>query len=180
MFQFDREANLPTWFSSILLLGNGLLLALIASGAQQLRRQWFCLSFLFFLLSLDEVASLHEAAGRFASRVALGGEGTSFAWVVLALPLLLVLYLAYRKFLAKLPARTRSLVMVSAAIYISGAVLIEIAGWLYSARSGHHWAGYLTLTYFEEALEMLGQIAFSYALLDFLARHQQRFSFSYR
>ena len=54
MFNLDREANVPTWFSSLLLFSNALLLCLVAlakSGSRDIwRRHWVVHQFEICLL----------------------------------------------------------------------------------------------------------------------------------
>src|SRR3982751_4790319 len=60
----DGECNIPSWFSSCLLLVCALLLALIAAAQRQRPKAWFghwlALALIFGFLSLDETAQLHE------------------------------------------------------------------------------------------------------------------------
>ena len=61
LFELDEENNLPTWFSSYLLLNNALVLWLIAaSKSDAYRIYWIVLAIGFVVLSIDEVAGLHE------------------------------------------------------------------------------------------------------------------------
>ena len=63
-FGLSYEQNLPTWYSSSLLLLCAVCLLLIALDKfrQQadFRYRWLILSLLFFYISLDETATLHE------------------------------------------------------------------------------------------------------------------------
>lgn len=178
LLQLDQEANLPTWFSTGLLTVNAFLLALIAAQRGELSRYWALLSGLFFALSLDETASLHEAVGRIISRGLQDGEAVTFFWVLLAGPTVAVLLVYFWRFLKRLPPRTRNLALLSGVIYVGGALIFEAIGWAYQASQGYVWAGYLALTFIEETMEMLGQVIFCYALLDHMARQRIRLSFS--
>ncbi len=84
LFDVGDEANIPTWFSSALLLS----VAFCAFGIQRLRHPgrgmldvyfWgvFALAYLYF--SLDEVALLHETTSLIIER-------KSYRWVYLYLP----------------------------------------------------------------------------------------------
>ncbi len=166
LLQLDHENNIPTWFSSALLLMNSVLLAFLAMGPDGNRNYWWTLSAVFATLSIDEIASLHEASGRFLSRLIFGGVGQGFFWVLLAAPLLMLMYLIFRNFIMSQPARTRKLMLISAAIYVGGALGMEVVGWIYTQLDNQIWAIYLSITFIEETAEMLGQIVFSFALLD--------------
>lgn len=74
LLNLGRESNLPTWFSSIQLFTIGLVLAtIVVREVEPPHPKTWSLAlvpFLFFLLSLDEIAMLHERAEN------LGGAGT--------------------------------------------------------------------------------------------------------
>ncbi|MFD1340956.1 hypothetical protein [Litorisediminicola beolgyonensis] len=170
LFDLDAERNLPTWFSSNLLLINAALLGLCGATYTTGRLSWWSLAAIFLLLSLDESASIHEAAGRFASRsLGIGGGQTQF-WVVLALPVIALLGAVYWRFLTRLPARTRRLSILAGAVYISGAVGVEAIGWLQSNTTEASPTVYSWLAFLEEATEMTGQLIFTFTLLDALRR----------
>jgi len=63
-FSLDKEANVPSWFSSALLLTAAAVLALVALDALARNapwgRHWGGLSLVFVALSLDETAEIHE------------------------------------------------------------------------------------------------------------------------
>jgi hypothetical protein len=61
LFSLSYEGNLPTWYSSALLLACAITLAAIApSAAAGQGRYWGLLSALFGYLSIDEAVGLHE------------------------------------------------------------------------------------------------------------------------
>jgi len=62
LFDLDVEANLPSWYSSVKLLGVAILSAALASGEG--RRVWALHALLFVGLSADEAASIHEGLAR--------------------------------------------------------------------------------------------------------------------
>jgi hypothetical protein len=85
MFILDFEANVPTWFSSGLLLYAAVLLALLAAdascGARPFVNHWRFLAVLFVYLSIDEAVSIHELAG--PPLRALGARGARYhAWII--------------------------------------------------------------------------------------------------
>ena len=64
MFDLDREANIPTWYSSSALLVASGLLAIIAKVQASLGapfvRHWAALSLIFLFMSIDESAAFHD------------------------------------------------------------------------------------------------------------------------
>lgn len=166
------EANLPTWFSTAALLACALLLALIAAVRQgdRFRRHWAGLALGFLYLSADEAARLHELLIA-PVRAALHASGPfHFAWVIPALALVAVAALAYLPFLRALPADTRRRAIVAAALYLGGAVGMEMVGGAWLERFGDD-AVYAVAVALEETLEMLGAAAFVSALLHYIRRH---------
>ena len=63
-FDVDRENNVPTYFSALILLIAGCLAGLIAlwqvAQGSVFARHWIALAPLFLFLSVDEAISLHE------------------------------------------------------------------------------------------------------------------------
>lgn len=93
-FNLTSENTLATWYSSMVLLSTGsvALLCYLAgrsSGEQRAwNKGWLFLAFFFAFLSLDELGSLHENAGRLTS---LDIFGTATWESVLLIPLGIVL-----------------------------------------------------------------------------------------
>ena len=67
MFYVGEEANVPTWYSSSLLLLCSALLWIIACATKRAydgrSRWWTALSVVFLLMSIDETATIHERIG---------------------------------------------------------------------------------------------------------------------
>jgi hypothetical protein len=171
-FSLVEEANVPTWYSSVALLACAVLLAAVArterEAGSRFVRHWKVLALGFLYLSVDEAAALHELLIE-PLRGALGAGGLFyFAWVVPALAALAVLGLAYLRFLAHLPPRTRRLFLAAAATFVGGAVGAEMVGGAWVESRGFHNAGSALLWTVEESLEMVGIVVFIYALLRHL------------
>jgi hypothetical protein len=168
LFDVNSERNVPTWFSSMLLIGcavlAGLLAVLLRRAGGRDAGHWAALAAVLSLLSLDEVAGLHERLGGPAAEVL--GDATRgalhFAWVVPGVVLALVVGLAFARFVVRLPPGTRRLVVAAAAMYLTGAVALEAVGGIVLEAQGHR-AGYLLVTAAEEGLEMAGSVLLLYA-----------------
>lgn len=180
-FYLDREANLPSFFSAMLLLFAALLLAAIATLAKKAqmpyRLQWALLALLFLYLALDEACELHEwltgpTRRLLGDRVAGLGHA---AWVIPALAIALVFTLLCVMFFFHLPARTRLLFVTAAVLLVSGGVGVEVASGLYAASHGRNGLTYVLLVTLEESAEMAGAVVFDYALLCYLAEQYRGF-----
>jgi len=173
-FLFDMEANLPTFFNFCLLLGVALLALVVAARATAAgnpwRRHWLGLGALFLLLAYDEAASLHENLGYFVKTLMQAEGFLSFAWVVPGLIFVVVMGLAYSRFLLAMPRRTAGLILLSGGCYVFGAIVLEMVGADYYERHGTiDTTAYLLLTTVEETFEMGGLMLFSWVLLGLLA-----------
>lgn len=180
----DQENNIPTWFSSVVLATAALLLFFIARANAALgmaySSYWAGLGLIFLYLSVDETASLHEAAGTLVQRL-LGTSGALYsAWVIPAMVLVVIFAAIYLRFLWALPRRTAALFVLAGALYVGGALGLELIGWHYRypmhALDPTDWQAskdftYALINHAEEFLEMTGVILFIYALLSYVASH---------
>ncbi len=160
IFDVDEEQTLPTWFSAFLLFIVSAFLWFCArrerTSADRWVVYWYILSVGFLLMSVDEVAGIHETLNSvIESHWAVGGG-------ILAL----VIGLCFVPFLLRLPRRTALQFVVAGVVYISGAVGIEILGQPMDADT----LAYNLLTLVEEGLEMFGVILFLHGLLDHVQR----------
>jgi hypothetical protein len=171
----DGEANIPTWYSASLLLLCASLLGIIACAHRHRDRvhgvRWVILALVFGLLSLDEMAQLHELSiaplrERFHTTRFL-----YYAWVIPAGVSVGIFALAYLSFLARLPGKTARLILLAGALYVGGAIGVEALSGAQSFLHGEHNVGYHAIITLEELLEMTGLVVFIYALLDYIG-HQ--------
>ena len=175
MMSMDGENNVPALFSTLLLFCAALILALIAVLERRHEgvdvSKWAILAAGFMLMALDEALSFHEKAIA-PLRELLGGQHLGiffFAWVIPGFALVAVLGAFFLRFLFRLPRRTAIAFVISAAIYLGGALGIElIEGWWREAN-GHRNLVYHVLVSLEEGMEMAGIIAFIHALLGHIA-----------
>ncbi len=174
-FNLNNEVGLGTWFSQIILFVAGLLLFAIGlhyKKTQSSSMPWLILGVIFIYMSVDEGAALHELAS-YPTRYLLGGTSGifTFAWVIPALIAVAVFGLTFFKFWLSLPAKIRGLFLISAAIYITGAVGLEMIG---AAYYGANPGSMLNVTVsdsliaIEEGLEMSGVTIFIYSILSYM------------
>ena len=168
-FSLSQEANVPTWYSSVLLFSCAL--SLWAHGVDELRRaaprwhwHWRGHAGVFAAISMDEVASFHE---RINATAHLGGV-LYYAWVIPFGALVVVVGVLCLPFLAALPRPTRLRFMVAGALYVGGALGVEL---ILGAWADQH--GPMNLTYrLIDAVEEGGEIAGASLFLWSLARHR--------
>lgn len=179
LFDFDSEKNVPTFFSAVALLSASALLVTIAklsrnSGVEY--ALWLVLAVIFLFLSIDEISSLHEKLIK-PLRSLLGTSGVFyFAWIIPYASALGLLAIVYLRFLLRLPRETRNLFLLSAGIFVFGAIGFEMIGGWYFESIGPDNLTYQLITTCEEFLEMLGVAIFIYALLSYIADEFQTFS----
>jgi hypothetical protein len=173
LFDLDSEHNIPTLFASACLLGCAALLALIAHADQCQSyghaHYWRLLSLAFLGLAADEVLVLHEQINT-PLRNWLGvGGALHFAWVIpYGLGLLVLLSLGIG-FIRRLPNRSRLLFGSAGALYVGGALGMELLGAHIVSTQGRGLT-YEWVTTLEEVLEMSGVALFIYALLSHIER----------
>ncbi len=163
----SHEGNLPTWFSSSLLLLCALAAGSIARTRPPGRRHWWGLAIGFSYASLDEAVGIHENLG--------GNFDTSgvlyFDWVIPAIAILAVLAAIYLPFVRALPARTRTRLIVAGVIYVGGALLMELPlGW-WTESAGDDGLGYAMIDWVEETMEMVGA---SLGIVAMVAHRQEK------
>lgn len=173
-FYVDGERNIPTAFSVFLLLCCAALLAVIAMLERQQAQPvlyWVVLAVGFVLMTIDEGWSFHERLIQ-PVRALMGGERPGlfyYAWVVPALGLVTLLGLFFLRFLLRLSPATRLRFVAAGAIYVGGAVGVElIEGWVDQERGDRNVVSGLIGT-LQETMEMTGCIAFIRALLLHIA-----------
>ncbi|MBV1876156.1 MAG: hypothetical protein KUG79_00810 [Pseudomonadales bacterium] len=147
LFDLDEENNIPTWFSSFLLLNNACLLMVIGQSTRQAyKHHWRLLAAGFVLLSLDEVAGIHESIN----------TAIDMNWAIPGGILVLLLGLAFIPFLLSLPFKIAGLYVISGGLYVAGVIGVELA----SADMDSDRMAYGFATAAEELLEMLGALLF--------------------
>ncbi len=165
------EGNLPTWYASSLLLLCAVQLGLIARAlpaGDRLRWHWWLLVVLFAYMSLDETVELHEHLG---GHLDTGGV-LYFDWVIPAAAVVVLLGLLFLPFLRRLPATSRRRFVLAGALYVGGALLMELPlGW-WTERAGPETLGYALIDWVEESLELAGVSLFLLALVAHRAEEQ--------
>lgn len=171
-FYVDAENNIPTYFASFLLLCAACLLLLIATWKGRMRDRffwhWVLLSGLMLLLSIDEMASLHERLNR-PLRTLLNVEGWFYyAWVIPGFVCVLLFALSYLSFLRHLPKPFQRLFLLAGTLYCAGVLGVELLGGHYTVLYGRNNFTYSLIATVEEALELSGSTLLIFTLLRYL------------
>ncbi len=174
LLDFTGEGNAPAWYSSLLFLIGSALLAVVwrvrSAEGDRFRHHWAGLALVFLFLALDEAAAVHEQLID-PVRDALGTGGALLhAWIIPYGVALVLLFVVYVPFLRALPARTLRLMLVAGAIYVAGAIGMEMIGGYAWDRHPVRGVSIIAIMAVEETLEMVGLAIFAYALLDHLER----------
>ncbi|MDY6919155.1 MAG: hypothetical protein SV765_02955 [Pseudomonadota bacterium] len=176
LVDFNSERNVPTLFSTLLLLIASTLLFIIAVNQKAqggFPKAWLGLSLIFLFLGVDEISSIHEHF-TLPAREAFGASGLFyFAWVIPYGVALLILAAVYFRFLMALPKPTLVLFIISGVVFVSGAIGFEMLGGRHDELTKDK--GTLHQIYYtcEELLEMLGVAIFIYALLRYIVDYSQ-------
>lgn len=176
LFNVDTEQNIPTFFSTFLLLIAALLISVITilkrNQADSHLSHWVVLSFGFFIMAMDEAATLHELLGAIIHML-LKRDTVSFlnfVWVIPGIALVIVLAIYFLRFFLHLPSKTRLAFLLSASLYLAGAIGLELIEGRYFELYGEDLT-YSLMTTIEESLEMAGIIIFNQSLLLYIGEN---------
>jgi hypothetical protein len=191
LLDLREENTLATWFSSMIFLSTGIAFLLLGWGSSpsftvsRLTRFVFKLTAIgAVFLSADEVASLHETAGksfrRFVSNLWINvpPDNKGYFWVVLFAPFLLGGFFIMAYFMRQVIAnmltnqnRQRQYAHVAlffAFFCLPGVFAFELFEW-YSNSTNQSVS---ILTCFEEAFEMIGMYSLFLCAMLVARRHQ--------
>lgn len=175
LFDLDGEANVPSFFSTLLLMSAGILLWLISReeknrGGRDAGR-WKVLAVVFLYLAVDEAAMLHELFIVPGAEL-LGKDRPgifNFAWVIPYSVLVLALGAYFIGFFLRLPAVSKIRFLVAAVLFVGGGLGFEFIEGAVAKTQGESSTAYWVLSAIEEAMEMAGVIVFIHALLEYIA-----------
>ncbi|MFT7015874.1 MAG: hypothetical protein ACJAY7_001821 [Pseudohongiellaceae bacterium] len=152
LFDLDEENNIPTWYSSFLLLNNAFFLYIYSIQKEVVKRSyWGLLSAGFLLLAIDEVAGLHETLN----------TAIEMNWAILGAIGVLFVGVLFVPFLLAIRRRLAMMFMLSGLLYFSGAILVELLGEDLDSDS----LLYAFTVALEEGLELIGAWIFLNVLL---------------
>lgn len=123
-FNMDSELNLPTWWSSSILVATALVcVGLWLTGSRMNRPsiQWLGIAFGFMLLSAEEIASIHEDVG-----VAVGGSADNVSvWPLVYAPFAAVFIWMMVRAVRELPRPIALLATAGLLSYVS-VLIVEV------------------------------------------------------
>lgn len=173
MLSVSVEASIPTWYAVMLLATAAFLLTLICVAKRRqndpFRVYWIGLALVFTYLSMDESAVIHETFSTPLENTFNTSGLLTFGWPILFAPLVVIFVLLYLRFLWHLPRGYQRLFVLSGAVYVGGAIVVEaLSASQYTGESEAIRLSYVVLFTIEECCEMLGVVVFIYTLLSYM------------
>jgi hypothetical protein len=177
LLDLNEERSAGTFYSVVGLLACAVVLLVLAFAARRRDSRWrgdalwwLGLSGLFVFMSADEGLALHEVL-MLPVRKALHASGVLYyAWIIPYSGLVLMIVLLYARFLLRLPRVIAIRFVLAGAVYVGGAVGLEMAaGYMVETRGYGERSLPMEIEYLvEETLEMLGAGYFLTALLRYI------------
>jgi hypothetical protein len=171
LVDLNDELTIPSWYSATLMATAALLLFAHAAIARRddrpAARRWFFLGVIFIYMSLDETSQIHEL-GNYVQLLHPFTGALAYAWVVIAIPVVVVLGLFFLPFVLRLPSHFRNRVLVAGFVYVGGALGMEMVQ-AFIATHGYPPLAWATESIIEEGGEIAGLTLFVRALLLALA-----------
>uniref|UniRef100_UPI00404AE2CA hypothetical protein n=1 Tax=Cephaloticoccus sp. TaxID=1985742 RepID=UPI00404AE2CA len=159
IFDVDEEDSFPTWYSASALLLASVTLWINArrmqAKADSMRWHWQGLAMGFLVLSIDEIAGIHET---------LNSLGKT-SWAIPGGIIATVVGLAYLKFLTRIDRKTAVQFVIGGAVFVGGAVGVELYTERYLVNDELNTLAYNLWNALEEGMEMAGVLIFLRALL---------------
>lgn len=182
-FYVDYESNISTLYNVCLLLLSSVLLWLIRHTCTQRRvkrHYWTVLAVIFLLMSIDESTGIHELFNVSTLReYAPQNRFLHWTWVIPGALFVAGVFLYYIPFLRALPRRTAGLMLVAGAIYVGGAIGMELVGSVVLETHDFLSGPYTLAMHAEELMEMTGLVVFIYALLDYIRQETGQISVAF-
>jgi len=164
IFDVDEEDSFPTWYSASALLLTSAVLWVQALRMRRvknpLRWHWLGLAAGFLFLSIDEIAGVHETLNSVMET----------SWAVPGAVVAALIGGVYLMFLAQIDRRTAIQFVIGGAVFLGGAVGVELYTEPYLENDQLNTLAYNLWTALEEGMEMAGVLIFLGALLRYMKR----------
>ncbi|KAA5548791.1 multidrug transporter [Adhaeribacter rhizoryzae] len=184
-FNFNNEANFPSFISAINLLAAAGLIFYIRrisenTASRNNKRFWFVLGCIFVFLCFDEATQIHEEIIlTIRSRVPDLPGFLYYAWVIPYSVLFLGVVVYCFRFVLALPVKTRNLFFLAGFLFVSGAIGCELIEGYIEKFYGRNLV-YNLFTTIEESLEMVSIVIFIYALLDYITLQKSKLTLKFK
>lgn len=169
LFDVDSEANVPTWYASMLLQACAIIAFVISFHDDKAQKTgWRGIAVILLLMDMDEIAGLHNIPSRRLSAITGLGDGYLMnAWVIPAVVILAILGLIYLPFVWRLPRWLKWSLLIASTAYLLGAVGFEVLGSHFEYKAGglhfdpavHYSFRFAMTGVAEEAYEHIGVLA---------------------
>jgi len=170
LFELDGEANLPTWFESMLFLIAAGLSLLVSGGTPRKAFAWRLMAFALVVMSCDEVSSIHETVGIWLSHLMAAKRLYVYAWLIPGGLVTAGLVWLTIQAMRPLDPAVRRGVALGGLIFLFGAFGLEIVEAIVDASVYGTWIFGL-ISSIEETLELVGLLVFIHALMGHLRDH---------
>jgi len=127
IFDLNREDALGTYFHSLLLFIVGLFALSRANDRRNKPFGWLVMSWIFWVMAIDELTSIHESIPR---RLSIGHSTNEIfgfvSWTVLLAPVILLVLAYFIKVSMRLSNRSRFLIILGGACYVTAVALEQM------------------------------------------------------
>lgn len=175
-FDLNDENSLPQWYTQALFLGVSLaaFLAAYLAKDKSSRRLWGLIAAVGLIMSIDDVATLHEFVLQSLHNMFFLDRMPSLltnAWLLL-LPFIIgfLIWLGFKTW-QTFPRWTTILLLIGGVVFVIGAVIVDSFTNVFVERS---FAAQGIMGAIEGGLQMLGTIIFLYAIVDYLENYHGR------
>lgn len=190
LFNVDAEANVPTWFASLVLHFTAFVAWSIGDSDEPRERNWWRgIAVLLFLMGMDEIASLHNApTNRLRDVVGVHGGLLMNAWILPAIAVVAAVGVCYLRFLLRLPRWLAWGLVAAGILYVTGGIGLEVVSSVFEYRSGgldydgvtHYSLAFELTAVAEELFEYAGSLLALALLLRHAADLDARIAFRFR
>lgn len=177
-FHLNKEANLPTMASSLILMLASALLAYTAANTPKRARPgvWWMLAAVFLFLSIDETVQIHELLSEPTHNAVQADWLPPFAWVLPYGVAALFLGVLTLPWFLKLDRTSQIRFFIAGCIYVGGALGVELLEGVSLQRidptlspealaAANQHLSHELLTSLQECMEYVGSAYFLYALV---------------
>lgn len=172
-FDLNDEASVPQWFTQAIFIGiaASAFLAARVTGPKRARKLWYAVALIGLLLSLDDVATLHEFVLQTLHNTFFLDTAPTFtknSWFVLLPFVLAGLLWLLLNMIRNFPRGTVALFAFSSVVYICGAVIVDSFANTVAPRDFMNQG---VLSAIEGGMQLLGSSLFLYAVIRHLEQH---------